>query len=164
MSRFLRALAPVVVVLGFAASAAAAPPQTITGFEASFPDATCPGVDLTFSLQGTIVIHTLSPTEELQTFPNFTIAWTGNGKTLTSHGPASARITYSDAAHTSIVRTEVRGLLVAVTLPGRGAIYLETGFLVVSGPFPGSPVVLRHGPDGFRSAEDYAAFCGFFVG
>lgn len=114
------------------------------------------------SLHGGVSIHTLTPTEELQTFQRFTIAWSGNGKTLTSQGPASVRITYSDAAHTSIVRSELRGLLVAVTLPGRGAVYLETGLLVEAGPFPGSPVLFRHGPDGFRSDEDYEAFCSYF--
>lgn len=150
----------VVVALGLSAGAVAAPPEK--GFmDVSFPDATCPGID-TFSLHGGVVIHTLGPTEELQTFQKFTIAWSGNGKTLTSQGPASARITYSDAAHTSIVRSELRGLLVAVTLPGLGAVYLETGLLVEAGPFPGSPIVFRHGPDGFRSAEDYAAFCAYF--
>ena len=27
---------------------------------------------------------------------------------------------------------------------------------------PYHPIVFRHGPDGFRSAEDYAAFCAYF--
>jgi len=71
------------VVLGFAAGAAAAPPERIDDFEFSVPDATCPGID-TFTLEGTIVIHTLSPTESLETYPNFTVSWSGNGKTLTS--------------------------------------------------------------------------------
>jgi len=113
-------------------------------------------------VEGRCRLHTLSPTESVETYPNFTVSWSGNGKTLTSRGPASLRITYSDAAHTSIVRTEVRGLLIAVTLPGRGAIWLETGYLVFSGPFFGAPIIVRHGPDGFRSAEDYDAFCAYF--
>jgi hypothetical protein len=116
-------------------------------FELSVPEPTCPGIaDFTFTLKGSIVIHALSPTESLETYPNFTVSWSGNGKTLSSRGPASTRITYSDAAHTSIVRTEVRGLLTAVTLPGRGAIWLETGYLVFSGPFFGAPIIVRHGP------------------
>jgi hypothetical protein len=160
MRKALTLGAVLAVALGLSAVAAAAPPQK--GFvDLSFPDATCPGID-TFSLHGGILIHTLTPTEELQTFQNLTIAWSGNGKTLTSRGPASARITYSDAAHTSVVRSELRGLLVAVTLPGRGAVFLETGLLVEAGPFPGSPVILRHGPDGFRSPEEFDAFCAYF--
>ena len=160
MGKILSLGALLAVALGLSTGATAAPPDK-SFIDVSFPDATCPGID-TFSLHGGILIHTLSPTEELQTFRNFTIAWSGNGKTLTSQGPASARITYSDANHTSIVRSELRGLLVAVTLPGRGAVYLETGLLVEAGPFPGSPVLFRHGPDGFRSAEDYDAFCAYF--
>jgi hypothetical protein len=148
-------------VLCLAAGAAAAPPERIDDFELSVPDSTCPGID-TFTLKGSIVIHTLSPTESLETYPNFTVSWSGNGKTITSRGPASLRITYSDAAHTEIVRTEVHGLLVAVTLPGHGAVWLETGYLVFSGTFFGAPIIVRHGPDGFRSEEDYEAFCTYF--
>lgn len=164
MLRLTCALGLVALTLGLVTTAAAAPPQRINDFELSVPDATCPGIDLTFTIRGDIVIHTLSPTEELQTFPNFTISWSNeDGKTLTSRGPASLRITYSDAAHTSIVRTEVRGLLVAVTLPHHGVIFLETGLLVLAGPFPGSPVIFRHGPDGFRSPGDHELFCDYFA-
>ena len=160
MRKALTIVAVVAVALGLSAGAPAAPPQK-DFIDVSLPDSTCPDIE-TFSLHGGVLIHTLSPTEELQTFQRFTIAWSGNGKTLTSQGPASALITYSDATHSSIVRSELRGLLVAVTLPGQGAIYLETGLLVEAGPFPGSPVIFRHGPDGFRSAEDYEAFCAYF--
>ena len=160
MRRTLAIGALLALALGLSAGATAATPQK-DFIDVSFPDWTCPGID-TFSLHGGVLIHALTPTEELQTFQNFTIAWNGNGKTLTSRGPATVRVTYGDAAHTAIVRSEVRGLLVAVTLPGQGAVFLETGLLVVAGAFPGSPVIFRHGPDGFRSPEDYEAFCAYF--
>ena len=63
MSRLLCALAAVVATLALAVTATAAPPERINDFELSVPDGTCPGVDLTFTLRGDIVIHTLSPTE-----------------------------------------------------------------------------------------------------
>ena len=161
MQRIVRGGLVVVAALALVAGAVAAPPEKISDFEITVPDSTCPGID-TFTLEGDVVIHELSPTETMETYPNFTVEWSGNGKTIASRGPASLRITWSDAAHSSIVRTEVRGLLVAVTLPRYGAVWLETGYLVFSGPFFGAPIVVRHGPDGFRSQEGYEAFCAYF--
>jgi hypothetical protein len=163
MSRFMRVLVLTVLTLGLATTAAAAPPDVVE-VDVTFPDPICgPGIDLMFSLQGTIRIITQNPHNEIQVFPGFRVSYSANGKTLSSPGPAVAHITYD--ADGSIAQTVLTGLLAAYTIPGHGVVLLDTGYIVFEGPFPTAPIGEMHGQFDFFGGEgDLTAFCAFFEG
>ena len=155
---FLIALAA--TVLGLASTATAARPD-VFNIDISSPDSTCPGINLTFRVQGVVVDITQNRRKEIVAAPNTTISWAGNGKTLSSRGPAVLIITYNTDG--SIAQTKVVGLLIAVTLPGQGVILLQAGNIVFAGEFGSSPVLLAHGPNQFFGDGDLSAFCGYFA-
>jgi hypothetical protein len=161
MFRFTRVLGLVAVTLGLATTAAAAPPISFE-IDDSIPDSTCPGIDLTFRLTGTVRIITQKSGQEIQVFPHFRVSYSGNGRTLSSAGPAVLHITYN--ADGSIAQTKVTGLLAAYTVPGHGVILLDAGHIVLGGAFPFAPVIEWHGPFDFFVEGDVEAFCAYFAG
>lgn len=163
MSKLLRALALAVAAFSFAAAGATAAPPTVIEVDVSFPSGLCTNVDVEQSLEGTLRIISQNPNKEIQVFPNFVVSFTGNGKTLSTVGPAVLHITYNSDG--SIAQTVVTGLSGALTVPGHGVIVLDTGYLVFEGEFAASPVILEKGPHGFFGAEaDLEAFCAYFEG
>lgn len=161
MFRFMRVLVLIIVTLGLATTAAAAPPISFE-VDDSFPVDTCPGIDLTQTLQGTVRIITQNPSKEIQVFPQFRVSISGNGRTLSSAGPAVAHITYNGDG--SVAQTKVTGLLAAFTVPGHGVILLDAGDIVFAGGFPFAPVIIAHGQFDFFVEEDFEAFCAYFAG
>ncbi|HLF68370.1 MAG TPA: hypothetical protein VI503_03420 [Gaiellaceae bacterium] len=152
----------IAATLGLAATAAAGRLAIVPVDVDGVPDATCSdlGIDLEFGLHGTLVVIETGSGTEIQAAPDFTISWSANGKTLTSRGPAPPlRHLRPDG---SIAQTEVPGLLVAVTFPGSGVIWLWTGVTVYEGAVFSPDVLVSHGPNGFRSEGDLMAFCGYF--
>jgi hypothetical protein len=163
----MRRLATVVVLavgaLGLSVPVAAAPPATID-FDITFPSDLCSGVTgMEQTLRGTVKVITQNRHVEIQVFPHTTVAFTANGRTLSSPAPASLKITR--AADGSITETVVNGLSGVFTVPGHGNILLDAGYIVFGGEFPLALVTLAKGPHEFFGPDaDFEAFCAYFEG
>jgi hypothetical protein len=158
----LALVAVALAALGTASSVSAASPTTVQ-IDVSFPVDLCPGVAMEQTLAGTVKIITQNPQQEIQVFPNTTVSFTANGKTLSTIAPGILHITYNPDG--SIAQTIVTGLSGALTVPGHGVILLDTGYIVFAGEFAASPVVSSPGPHEFFGADaDLEAFCAYFEG
>ena len=81
------------------------------------------------------------------------------GRSLSGISPAVFRTTF--APDGSIERLTVTGLNAAITIPGTGAVLLDTGRISWSGGFLG-PVEAESGPHGWFGSADHEAFCDWF--
>jgi hypothetical protein len=158
----LALIAVVLAALGTASSVSAAAPTTVQ-IDVSFPVDLCPGLAMEQTVAGTVKIVTQNPHKEIQVFPNTSVSFTANGRTLSSIAPGVLYITYGTDG--SIAQTVLTGLSGAFTVPGHGVILLDTGYVVFAGAFAAAPVVLAHGPHEFFGADaDLHGFCAYFEG
>lgn len=154
-------LTSVAMALAFVPAVASAPP-VLEEFVVDVPnDPICAehGVPtLSFSVTGLVRVHTQSPHRLIITPASYLdVVYSGNGKTLTSAGPAPIMLTYENG------QWRIPGLLGAFTAPGEGLLLLDTGLIVFEGePFV-SDVVVEHGPHQSTGVErDLEAFCNYF--
>jgi len=166
MRKTLRAtgLSIALSMLVLASPVAAAPPAAVI-WDVTFPDSSCPGIDLTQTLTFINRIHTQNPSKEIWTVGSrATITVSGNGKTLSSEGSAAVHIVYNEDG--SIARTTVTGLLAAFTVPGQGLVLIDAGVIVFDGELFVSPISVIHGPPMLRffgPDTDLEAYCAYFA-
>jgi hypothetical protein len=173
MRHFFVVLACAVAALAAVSAAGARPPEiTVIPVDGSVPPLEftdlCPGVTLTQSFTGTIRIirqfdRTGTAVREIQVFPTFTVTYTGNGKSLSTAGPAPLFLTLNDDG--TVAESKVVGLLGVFHVPGGAPLIIDAGYLLFEGEFPLDPIVVLHGRHDFFGPEaDLTAFCEYFTG
>jgi hypothetical protein len=89
-----------------------------------------------------------------------TVTFSANGTSLTGASPAPFRTTYNSDG--SIATLTANGLNAAITIPGGGVVFLDTGTIVWDGGF-GGPVLVDDGPHDWFVGGDTTEFCDYFA-
>jgi hypothetical protein len=173
MRHLFLVLACAVGALAAVSTAGARPPEiTVIPVDGSAPGLEftdlCPGVTLTQTFTGTIRIirqfdRSGTAVREIQVFPQFRVTYTGNGKSLSTAGPAPLHLTLNSDG--TIAETRVVGLLGVFHIPGAAPLIIDAGYLLFQGEFPLDPILVLHGRHDFFGPEaDLTAFCQYFTG
>jgi hypothetical protein len=102
------------------------------------------------------------PTREIQVFPEFTVSYSANGRTLSTPGPAPTLIALNPDG--TPAATKVVGLVGVFHVPGGPPLVVDAGYLLFAGAFPTAPITVAHGRhDFFGPNADVTAFCAYFT-
>jgi hypothetical protein len=144
----------IVVLFGFASSAAAEHPVVVTGQTPSVDSGYC-----SFPVYRSDIFKLTTITQPdgtLVTHIDRILTFAANGKTLSSNDHFTR---FVDPAQPFLI--DISGHLIAVELPGRGPVLLEVGHFIIDVRNPGAPIVEAGQHDTLD--HDTAAFCAYFA-